>query len=618
MKPFLDALAERVLICDGAMGTMLYAKGIFLNRCFDELNVTQPDLVGDVHQAYVRAGADILETNTFGATRVKLATFGLADSLQAINVQGVKVARQAARDRAYVAGAIGPLGLRVEPWGKTGLDEAEAYFREQAQALADGGVDLFMLETFRDLSEMAAALRAVRSVSTLPVVAQLTTGEDGHTLDGAPPEQFTPVLASLGADVIGLNCSVGPAVMLDTLEQMAERTTARLSAQPNAGKPRDVEGRNIYLSSPEYMASYARRFISAGVRIVGGCCGTTPEHIRHIRVAARAPAPVAGAAARARSAGVTPSALPDIVPVPRPDKSRFANALARGRFVTAVELTPPRGYASEAIVEQARLLKIRGVDAVVIPDRSGSGPRMSALAVAVLVEQQAGIETVLRYSCRDRHLASMQADLLGAHAMGLRNLLIVTGEPLRQGDYDDAVTVFEVDAIGLTHAVTRFNHGVDIGGQVIGRPTSFHAGVRVNVSSLSLDDEVRRFDYKIEAGAEFVVTEPVFDEADLDNFLSRTKGGAPIIATIRPLENLRHAEWLANEVPTVRVPDALVERMRVAEQRGDETEEGIAIAQELARRIRPMVQGLHVTAPSRRAEVALRVLDALAPHGTGV
>jgi methionine synthase I (cobalamin-dependent)/5,10-methylenetetrahydrofolate reductase len=618
MKPFLDALDERVLICDGAMGTMLYARGIFLNRCFDELNLTQPDLVADVHQSYVRAGADILETNTFGASRVKLATFGLADRLHAINVQGVRVARQAARDQAYVAGAIGPLGIRVEPWGKTGLDEAEAYFREQAEALAEGGVDLFMLETFRDLSEMAAALRAVRSVSSLPVVAQLTTGDDGHTLDGAPPEQFTPVLASLGAEVIGLNCSVGPAVMLETLEQMAERTSARLSAQPNAGKPRDVEGRNIYLSSPEYLASYARRFIATGVRIVGGCCGTTPEHIRHMRVAARLQGASVGSAARARATGIAPAGLPDVDPVPRPDKSRLANALARGRFVTAVELTPPRGYATDVIVEQARLLRIRGVDAVVIPDRVGSGARMSALVVAVLVEQQAGIETVLRYSCRDRHLSAMQADLLGAHAMGLRNLLIVTGEPLRQGDYDDATTVFEVDSIGLTNAVSRFNHGVDIGGQAIGRPTAFHAGARVNAASLSLEDEIRRFQFKVEAGAEFVITEPVFDAADLEGFLARTRStGVPIIATIRPLESLRHAEWLANEVPTVRVPDALVERMRQAEQRGEETDEGVAIAQELARAIRPMVQGLHVTAPSRRADVALRVLDALVPSGAG-
>jgi methionine synthase I (cobalamin-dependent)/5,10-methylenetetrahydrofolate reductase len=616
MKPLLEALDERVLICDGAMGTMLYAKGVFLNRCFDEMNLTQPDLVVEVHQGYVRAGADILETNTFGANRIKLATFGLTERLHAINLQGVRVARHAARDQAYVAGAIGPLGIRVEPWGKTGLDEAEGYFREQAQALAEGGVDLFMLETFRDLSEMGAAIRAVRSVSALPIVAQLTTGEDGHSLDGVPPEQFTPVLASLGADVIGLNCSVGPAVMLETLEQMAERTSARLSAQPNAGRPRDVEGRNIYLSSPEYMASYARRFITAGVRIVGGCCGTTPEHIRHIKVAARSLAPTVAASARTRTPSIAADQTPEITPVARPDKSRLANALARGRFVTAVELAPPRGYACDVLIDQARLLKIRGVDAVVIPDRTGSGARMSALAVAVLVEQQAGIETVLRYSCRDHRLAAMQADLLGAHGIGLRNLLLVTGEPQRHGDYPDATSVFEVDSIGLTNAVSSLNRALDIGGQAIGRPTSFHIGVRVNTSSLTLDEEVRRFEFKAEAGAEFVVTAPVFDVGDLETFLGRVGDPRlPMIVTICPFESLRHAEWLANEVPNVRVPDVLLDRMRRADERGDAADEGVAIAQELARAVRPLAQGIHVTAPSRRADVALRVLDTLVPSG---
>jgi homocysteine S-methyltransferase len=397
---------------------------------------------------------------------------------------------------------------------------------------------------------------------------------------------------------------------------MAERTSMRLAAQPNAGKPRDVEGRNIYLSSPEYMASYARRFVAAGVRIVGGCCGTTPEHIRHIRAAARGAAP-AGGSGRHRVV-TAPSAVSEVPPVARLDKSRLSNALARGRFVTAVELAPPRGYACDTLVEQARLLKIRGVDAVVIPDRPGSGARMSALSAAVLVEQQAGIETVLRYACRDRHLASMQADLLGAHAMGLRNLLVVTGEPLRQGDYADATSVFEVDSIGLTNAVSRFNRGLDIGNQAIGRPTAFHTGVRVNTASLSLDDEVRRFHYKVEAGAEFAITEPVFDVADLEGFLARVGDvGIPLLVTICPFESYRYAEWLANEVPTVRVPGALVERMRRAEARGDEADEGVAIAQELARVVRPMVQGLHVTAPSRRADLALRVLDAPVPSGAG-
>lgn len=623
VKPFRETLDERVLVCDGATGTMLYAKGIFLNRCFDDLNLTQPDLVAEIHQAYVRAGADIIETNTFGANRIKLSTFGLETRLHAINAQGARIARHAAREQAYVAGAIGPLGIRVEPWGKTGLDEAEAIFREQAAALADGGVDLFMLETFRDVPELSAAVRAIRSVSDLPIVAQVTTGDDGHTLDGTPPEQFTTELDALGVDVIGLNCSVGPAVMLETLERMASVTHARLAAQPNAGRPRDVEGRNIYLSSPEYMASYARRFFAAGVKIVGGCCGTTPEHIRHIRLAARALAPVtrssrSGAAVfpgpmpgAGAPAAQSPDSVPPVPPVPRTDKSRLANALARGQFVVTVELAPPRGYACDAMIEQARLLKIRGIDAVTIPDHTASGARMSPLAMAVLIEQQAGIETVLQHSTRDQRLATLQSDLLGAHAMGVRNLLLVTGEPIRRGDYPDATTVQEVDSIGLTNAVTRLNQGIDIGGQAIGRPTAFYIGVMANPAALSLDDEVRRFQYKAEAGAEFAITQPIYDVADLTLFLQRLGTGphVPIIAGIRPFESLRQAEWLANEVPNIRVPEALLERMRAADAEGRAAEEGLTIAREIAEAVRPLVAGLQVTPPAGGAAAALRILE---------
>src|SRR4029079_866381 len=305
MKPFLAALDERVLVCDGAMGTMLYAKGVFINKSFDALNVTQPDLVAEVHQEYVRAGADIIETNTFGANRIKLGSFGIADRLRAINEQGARIARHAADDKVYGAGSIGPLGIRIEPWGKTGVDEAREFFREQAEALAAGGVDLFILETFRDLNEIGAAIEAVRSVSDLPIVAQMTTEEDGDTLDGTPPERFAPELERRGASVLGVNCAVGPAPMLDTIERMAAVTKLKLSAQPNAGKPRDVEGRNIYLCSPEYMASYARRFILHNVRIVGGCCGTTPDHIRQIKPAVRASQPPA-----AKAVAFSPSGHP--------------------------------------------------------------------------------------------------------------------------------------------------------------------------------------------------------------------------------------------------------------------------------------------------------------------
>ena len=537
----LTELDKRVLVCDGAMGTMLYARGVFLNRSFDELNLTQPDLVAEVHQAYARAGADVIETNTFGANRVKLRAFGLADRVHAINVQGARIARHAARENVYVAGAIGPLGIRVEPWGKTGVDEAEEYFREQARALVEGGVDLFVLETFRDVNELGAAIRAVRSVCALPIVAQMTTEEDGNSLDGVAPETFVPQLEAAGADVLGLNCSVGPAAMLETIERMAQVAHVKLSAQPNAGRPREIEGRNLYLCSPEYMASYARRFINSGVRLVGGCCGTTPDHIRHIKMAVRALAPAAVRQKRDPASGQPHK--PAVVPVPRSQKSRMAHTLTRGGFSISVELIPPRGYQSTALIEQARHLKIRGIDLVNIPDGPRASARMSALATAIIVQQQAGVETILHYACRDRNLLGMQSDLLGAHSMGVRNVLLVTGDPPRIGDYPDATAVFDVDSIGLTNVVARLNQGFDIGGQPIGEPTAFHIGVAVNPGAFNLDEELRRFAYKVEAGAEFAMTQPVFDLAEFEAFIARVASHRiPIVAAILPLESTRHAE----------------------------------------------------------------------------
>ena len=608
---FAEALASRVLVCDGAMGTMLYAKGVFINRSYDELNLTQPEFVAEVHQAYVRAGADVIETNTFGANRVKLAPFGLADRVKAINAQGAKIARHAARDQVFVAGSIGPLGIRIEPWGKTGVDEAEEYFREQVEGLLEGGVDLFVLETFHDVNEITAAIEAVRSVSDLPVVAQVTTEEDGNTLDGAPPEAFVPQLEALGVTLIGVNCSVGPAGMLETIERMARVARVPLSAQPNAGRPREIEGRNIYLSSPEYMASYARRFVANGVRLVGGCCGTTPEHVRHIKAAVRAltvatPAP---SAARKDSAPV-PAAAP-VTPVARSAKSQLANALARREFVISVELIPPRGHDAAAIVEQARQLRIHGVDFVNIPDGPRATARLSALAASLVVQQQAGIETILHYACRDRNLLGMQSDLLGAHSMGIRNLLIITGDPPRVGDYPDATAVYDVDSIGLTNVVARLNRGLDIGEQSIGQPTAFHIGVALNPGAHDLATELRRFEYKLQAGAEFAITQPVFDAKSFGDVLKQIGGASiPILAGIMPLESLRHAEFMANEVPGVHVPDAIVERMRKAESDGRAQAEGILIAREVAAGIRPLVQGLQISTAAGAVDAALQVMEA--------
>jgi methionine synthase / methylenetetrahydrofolate reductase(NADPH) len=607
---FLAELDKRVIVCDGGMGTMLYSKGIFLNRSFDELNLTQPDLVSQIHQVYLHAGADVIETNTFGANRIKLGVFGLADKAQAMNLQGARLAKNVARDQAWVAGAIGPLGIRVEPWGKTGVDEAESFFVEQARALVEGGVDLFILETFRDVNEIMAAIRAVRSVCDLPIVAQMTTEEDGNTSDGVTPETFVPQLEQSGAHVVGLNCSVGPAPMLETIERLARVATVKLSAQPNAGKPREIEGRNIYLSAPSYMALYARRFIDAGVSLIGGCCGTTPEHIRHIAQAVRAMSVKDVGVGRPPEVPTAPAPAPAVVA--RAEKSQMSNALARGKFIVTVELVPPRGFLAEALVDQARTLRIHGVDLVNIPDGPRATGRMSALAAAVMVEQRAGIETILHYACRDRNMIGMQSDLLGAHAMGIRNLLLVTGDPPRVGDYPDATAVYEVDSIGLTNLVAKLNRGQDIGGQPIGQPTAYHIGVAANPGAFDLDQEIRRFAYKVEGGAEFAVTQPVFDVPALRLFLDRTAHvRIPILAAITPLESLRHAEFMANEVPGVIVPAETIERMRAAEDAGRARDEGLAIARQLVAELAGHVQGLQITVPAGAFETAVSVLGAI-------
>lgn len=626
--PFLDEIDRRVLVCDGAMGTQLYAKGVFINRCFESLNVTHADLVTSVHAEYLRAGADVIETNTFGANRVKLRAFGLGDRVRSINLEGARLARMAVERHTtsqpgtavYIAGAIGPLGVRVEPWGKTGIDEAQQFFMEQAAALVEGGVDLFILETFRDLNEIGAAIAAVRQVCGLPLIAQMTTEEDGNSLDGTPPEQFAPALLGHGANMVGVNCSVGPAPMLESIERLAAVTDARLSAQPNAGKPRDIEGRNIYLCSPEYMASYARRFVASGVRLVGGCCGTTPEHIRQISAAVKRSAPAtARAAGRADLRAVSVADAPHAQrPVPRAEKSRLAAALADGRFVIGVELVPPRGLACAEVIDEIRALAGRHVDVVTVLDSPRSGARMSALSLAVLVQQQAGVETVLQYSCRDKNLLGIQSDLLGAYVMGLRNLLGITGDVRPLGEIPDATAVFDVDSIGLTNVLTRLNHGLDVGGQPIGPPTAFHVGVMVNPVPDDLDAEVRRFEYKVEAGAEFAVTRPVFDVAAMERFLARIQHvRIPVVAGLWPFESVLNAEFMANEVPGVAVPDVLLRRMRAAADETAATEEGIRIAAEIGTALRPLVQGLHVSAPSGRMALARQTLDRLDPGLAG-
>jgi len=610
----------RITVFDGAMGTMLYSKGVFINQCYDELSLRAPDLVKEIHQAYVKAGAEILETNSFGANRPKLVQYGLETQVREINRAAAKAARDVADEAnkpVLVAGAVGPLGLRIEPYGPTGLDEARAYFREQLEGLKEGGVDVFLFETFGDLHEIEQAIRAARDLDPkMPIIAQMTIGADGLTPFGATPEDIARSLDAWGADVIGLNCSVGPQIILEAIEKMVPYTKKKLSAQPNAGMPRDIGGRSMYMASPEYMATYARHLVQAGAHIVGGCCGTTPEHIKAMVEGVRPLAPrvasaesyvTAGAQAPAQDRRLAPTQT-----VALAERSNWGKKIATNQFVTSVEIVPPRGVDASRMLFDVRKLKDAGVDAVNVPDGPRAQSRMGALLTSVIIEQQVGIETVTHYACRDRNLLGMLSDLLGASAVGLRNLLLITGDPPKMGPYPDATAVFDIDAIGLTNLVANLNRGLDPGGNEIGKPTSFVMGVGVNPAAIDPAHEIKRFEWKVGAGAEYAITQPVFDPAQLEKFLTRIEHvRIPIIAGIWPLVSHRNAEFLANEVPGVTVPDTVIDRMRRANEKSKEhaVAEGIAIAREMFARVRPAVQGIQVSAPFGKVELALQVFE---------
>jgi methionine synthase I (cobalamin-dependent)/5,10-methylenetetrahydrofolate reductase len=604
-------LKQRPVLCDGAMGTLLYSKGIFINRCYDELNLAMPDLIREIHHDYYQAGAEVAETNTFGANSFRLSRHGCAEKTKAINIAGAKLAREAAKPfDGLVAGSVGPLGVRIEPLGKTSLDEAHAAFLEQIAALVEGGVDLIILETFGYLDEIRQAIRAARDVNPdIPVVAQVTIDEDGNCLDGATPETFGAKLADWGADVIGCNCSVGPGAMLGAMERVHQVTNGiPLSAQPNAGMPRSVEGRNIYLCSPEYMANYVPQYVAAGVRLIGGCCGTTPEHIKFMKSFMRADV------ARAT---VSPTLLkkktevPVVPTLPLAERTRLGARIARREFATLIEIVPPKGTQPVKEMEAARFLKSVGCDAINIPDSPRASARMSNQALATLLQQQVGIEPVLHYTCRDRNVLGIQSDLLGAEALGIRNLICITGDPPKMGNYPDATAVFDVDAIGLVNIVANLNRGLDLGGNPIGAATAFVIGVGANPGVPNIDEEVRRFEYKVEAGAEYAVTQPVFDLALLEQFLRKIEHcRVPVIAGIWPLVSARNAEFMQSELG-VAVPADIMQRMARATTAEGARAEGVAIAREMLIAVRQMVEGVQISAPMGRYAAAVDVLEAL-------
>ena len=613
MQDFIQAIAdEHVYLFDGAMGTMLYSKGVFINKCYDELNLRTPEIVLEVHKQYVRAGAEILETNTYGANRVKLRTFGIEDELRSINVNAVEIARKAAGDSVYVAGAIGPLGIRIEPYGPTGLDEAREYFREQAEALRDAGVDLFILETMSNIAEVEQGILAIRDVCTLPIIAQMTIGNDSRTIYGDSPRLIAERLDRSGADVIGLNCSVGPDVMLDAIEEMSSVTAKKLSCQPNAGLPREVAGRQMYMASPDYMGKYAKRLIHKGVKFLGGCCGTTPEHIKVMADAVRPLSPRRSFVVIERD--IAEKKPQGQEPVPLEARSNWGHKIAHGEFVTSIEIVPPKGPNPDAMVKSVQAIKEAGVNAVNVPDGPRAQNRMGAIAVAVLLQQRVGIETVLHYCCRDRNLLGMHSDLLGCAALGLRNMLLITGDPPKMGPYPDATAVFDIDAIGLTNMVSLMNRGLDLGGNPFGEPTKFTIGVGVNPGHLDLDYELRRLDWKVKAGAEYAITQPVFDVVVLEKFLKRIEHmRLPIVAGIWPLLSYRNAQFMNNEVPGVSVSDEVMERMRIASEKSKDhaLREGVTIARETLERVRDQVAGVQVSAPLGRVDLALQVFDGL-------
>ncbi|ROL60890.1 bifunctional homocysteine S-methyltransferase/methylenetetrahydrofolate reductase [Bacteroidetes/Chlorobi group bacterium ChocPot_Mid] len=607
-KDFLKELNSKPLLFDGAMGTEIYKRGVFINKCYDELNLTNPNLIKQIHIDYKKAGADVIETNTFGANRYKLKNHLLQDKVYEINFQAASIALEVADNEIYVAGAIGPLGVQMEPLGPLAKEEAVEAFEEQAKALLEGGVNLFVLETFIYPEELNQAIIAVRKICDLPIIAMMTIDEAGNSLTGASPEVFVKQLESYGADVIGVNCTVGPHRMLNWLEKSRGFTNLPLAVMPNAGKPRNIDGRNIYLTSPEYLGEYAKHFIQTGANIIGGCCGTSPEHIKAMRNSLNAIRP------NYRKINITSIEkiiLPDVKVIEQENKSRLASRVKNGYFIKLVELLAPHGVSATSEIDKARNLYYQGIDAINIPDGPRASARMSALSLALQIQREVGIEAVLHYVCRDRNVIGIQSDLLGAYALGIKNILAITGDPPKLGNYPDATGVFDVDSIGLVNILNRLNHGLDIAGNPIGKPSAFFVGVGANPGAINLDEEIKRLEWKVDAGAEFIITQPIFDIKILENFIKRIEHiRRPLIAGLWPLTSIRNAEFMNNEVPGCNVPENIMNRLRKVEDSKEKSlQEGISIARETLHEMLGEIQGIQISAPFGRIQSVFDVLD---------
>ncbi len=611
---FLDSLQERILICDGAMGTQLYEKGISFDHCFDEINLSHPQMIRDIHAAYIDAGADIIETNTFGGNRFRLTHHGLEEKLKEINQAAVALAKEVAEQKKkqlgrtiFVAGSVGPLGKPLEPIGKIKHEEARDYFAEQTKILSDSGVDLIMIETISDIEEAKEAVTAARSVTALPIVAQMSFNEDGKTLMGNKPEEVVKILRNLGADVVGANCSVGPQALLEVLEKINHIEDARFSIQPNAGLPRYVGGRYIYLASPEYFGEYAKLMAASGVNIIGGCCGTTPEHIRNIKKAIGDQVPK-----KIEKRSVIVEAE-DIIPKPEMRLSTHHSTLIEkfksGKFVISVELDPPRGLNYEKVIEGAVLCKKNNVDSINIADNPLAKAGMTPLAMASLIRQNVHIETILHFSCRDRNLLAMQSELMSAHVMNIRTILGITGDPPVVGDYPNATGVFDIDSVGLIKLIHNLNQGFDLAGKSIGSKTDFFKACAVNPTPVDLAREHERYEEKIASGADFAMSQVLYDLKPLEVFAKRFKGRLPVLVGIMPLKNAKHANFMHNEIPDISIPASIRDRMVQAGDRGQE--EGVKIAKEFLKEAKHLVDGVYIMPPFNRFEMAFDLLEVL-------
>ena len=626
----LEQLQQRPLLCDGAMGSLLYARGVTYDKCFDALNLSQPELIASIHREYISVGAQIIETNSFGANRAKLEAYNLEGEVRTINRSAVRLAREAREvsgKPVFVAGAVGPTGRPLQAPDEHRLSELRAIFREQIEALQEGGADLLVLETFSSLAELRQAVLAAQEVGGLPIVAQMSFYEDGHTLSGQSAARVAAVLSDLGVDVMGANCSVGPAATLDALQEMIAELnkhegidrTPLFSAQPNAGLPTRIDNRFFYVATPDYFADYALRFVKSGVRLIGGCCGTTPRHIAAMRLALDGlyGIPLQNNNGTAEKTLPTPSIsvssgqeviarlIEEEVILPQQgSKTRLQEKLAAGEFVVSVELDPPKGLNPTKILEGAALLQEVGVDCINIADSPMARVRMSCIALARLIQDHLGIETIIHFTTRDRNLMALQSELLGAHALGIRNILALTGDPLRVGDYPNTTGVWNVDSVGLISVIQGMNEGHDAAGSSIGAKSSFHIGtaLNLNMTEEQTEQEIARYLRKIEAGAQFIMTQPIYEMAPLERFLERVgPPPIPLILGCIPLHSSRHAEFLHNEVPGITIPDDVRARMRLAGEHGHE--EGLKLAQELLTAARSQIQGVYLMPSYGRYDV---------------